>query len=94
MLGEILPKKDRTDEFVGVALTLRPIAGFKGETSEDGDPDNAPRPVALTLTDDARLLPLSLTVRVFFMPLSVRLDHLCSKSAPCPDQDEPPRHAE
>ena len=94
VLGEILPKKDQTDEFVRVALTLHPIAGFKGETSEDGDPDNAPRPVALTLTKDTRLLPLSLTVRVFFMPLSVRLDHLCSKSAPCPDQDEPSRHAE
>ena len=84
VLGQILPRQDQTDGPVRVALTLHAIAGFKGETSDDGDPDDAPRLVALTLTDDARLLPLSLTVRVFFMPLEVRLDHLCTAPAPCP----------
>jgi Protein of unknown function (DUF3108) len=93
VIGQVLPKKDQTDGLVRVALALHPIAGFKGESSEDGDPDDAPRPVILTLTDDSRLLPLSLTVRVFFMPLLVRLDHLCSKSAPCLEQDEPSKHA-
>ncbi len=85
VVGRVLPKQDRSDGLVRVELTLRPIAGFKGESSDDGDPDDAPRPVALTLTDDSRLLPLSITVRVFYMPLVVQLDHLCAGSAPCPE---------
>jgi Protein of unknown function (DUF3108) len=84
IVGRLLPKQDQVDGLLRVALTLRPIAGFKGESSDDGDPDDAPRPVVLSLTDDARMLPLSLTVRVFFLPLVVRLDHLCTASAPCP----------
>jgi len=83
VLGEILLKKDQTDEFVRVALTLHPIAGFKGETSDDGDPDNAPRKVALTITNDERVMPLSITVPVFYMPLVVRLDHLCTTTDTC-----------
>ena len=67
-----------------VALNLRPIAGFKGETSDDGDPDNAPRPVALTLTDDARLLPMSISVRVFYLPLVVQLDRVCADAESLP----------
>ncbi len=66
-----------------VALSLHPIAGFKGESSDVGDPDDAPRPVALTLTDDPLLLPTSIMVRVFSLPLVVRLDHFCIASAPC-----------
>jgi hypothetical protein len=93
VLGRILSKKDQRDGPVRVALSLRPIAGFKGESSDDGDPDDAPRPVALTLTNDSRLLPLSITVRVFFLPLVVRLDHVCTASAPCPEQDAATRHA-
>ncbi len=89
VLGQILPKQAQTDGPVRVALTLHAIAGFKGESSEDGDPDDAPRPVALTLSNDARLLPLSLTARVFFMPLEVRLDHLCTASSPCPRPTAP-----
>jgi hypothetical protein len=64
-------------------LTLRPIAGFRGETSEDGDPDDAPRKVELTMTDDARLLPLSITVPVFFMPLVIRFEELCPTARSC-----------
>lgn len=93
VVGEILPKREQTEGLLRVALNLHPIAGFKGESSDDGDPDDAPRPVALTLTDDSRLLPLSLTVRVFFLPLLVQLDHLCTQSAPCPEQDEVLRDA-
>ena len=47
ILGHILPKKDASEGTIRAELTLRPIAGFKGETSEDGDPDNAPRKVDL-----------------------------------------------
>jgi Protein of unknown function (DUF3108) len=76
ILGRVLPDKDPADGVLRVELTLRPIAGFKGETSEDGDPDSAPRKVALTLTNDARMMPISITVPVFYLPLVVRLDHL------------------
>ncbi len=85
VVGRILPKGEQTHGVLKVELTLRPIAGFKGASSGDGgDPDDAPRPVALTLSDDARLLPLALTVRVYYLPLVVRLDHLCTAAAPCP----------
>jgi hypothetical protein len=83
IVGHILPKKDASEGVLRAELTLRPIAGFKGETSEDGDPDNAPRKVQLTVTDDARMVPLSITVPIFFMPLVVRFDHLCAAPDPC-----------
>jgi hypothetical protein len=83
IVGEILPKNEPTNGTLRAELVLRPIAGFKGETSEDGDPDDAPRKVELTVTDDARLMPMSITVPVFFMPLVIRFQHLCAASAPC-----------
>lgn len=83
ILGHILPKDRQAPGTLRVELSLRPVAGFKGESSEDGDPDDAPRPVALTLTDDARLLPVTMTVRVFYLPLVVRLDRVCPGSKPC-----------
>jgi Protein of unknown function (DUF3108) len=85
VLARVLPKNDQADGLVQVALNLHPIAGFKGESSDVGDPDDAPRPVALTLTDDSRLLPTSIMVRVFSLPLVVRLDHFCTASTPCPE---------
>lgn len=83
ILGRVLPEKDPADGVLRVELTLRPIAGFKGETSEDGDPDSAPRKVALTVTNDARMIPLSITVPVFYLPLVIRFDHLCSTIDAC-----------
>jgi hypothetical protein len=80
--GQVLPKLG-DDDSLQVALTLRPIAGFKGESSDDGDPDDAPRPARLTVSNDARLLPLSVEVPVWTLPLVVRLDHLCSTRLPC-----------
>jgi hypothetical protein len=83
ILGHILPKDRQTPGVLRVELSLRPIAGFKGESSDDGDPDNAPRPVALTLTDDPRLLPVSIAVRVFYLPLVVQLDRVCPDAKSC-----------
>ena len=83
IVGRMLPKKDAREGTLRVELTLRPIAGFKGETSEDGDPDDAPRKVDLLVTDDARLVPLSITVPVFFMPLVVQFARLCTSPEPC-----------
>lgn len=66
-----------------VELSLRPIAGFKGESSEDGDPDNAPRPVQLTLTDDSRLMPLTMSVSLYYLPLTVELSQWCKPGERC-----------
>jgi hypothetical protein len=84
IVGRILPKADAREGALRIELTLRPIAGFKGETSEDGDPDSAPRKVDLLVTDDARAMPLSITVPVFFMPLVVLFEHLCPTAENCP----------
>jgi hypothetical protein len=83
IVGRVLPKKNPSDGIIRAELTLRPIAGFKGETSEDGDPDDAPRKVELTVTDDTRMVPLSITVPVFFMPLVVQFQRLCAAPDPC-----------
>jgi hypothetical protein len=84
ILGHILPKKDADEGTLRVELTLRAIAGFKGESSEDGDPDDAPRKVDLLVTDDGRMMPLSMTVPVFFMPLVVQFVHFCASPEACP----------
>jgi hypothetical protein len=72
-----------TDHLIRVRLTLRPIAGFKGESSEDGDPDSASRPVDVAFSDDEALLPVSLRVTIAYLPLEVRLDHLCDSIEQC-----------
>jgi hypothetical protein len=82
IVGRTLPN-NRADGTLRAELTLRPIAGFRGETSEDGDPDDAPRKVELVVTDDARVLPLSITVPVFFMTLVIRFEELCPTAASC-----------
>ena len=68
---------------IHLALMLRAIAGFKGESSDDGDPDDAPRPVSLTLSDDGKLLPLSMTVNIWFLPLTATLARICAADDPC-----------
>jgi hypothetical protein len=83
VVGEVLPRNNRADGTLRAELTLHPIAGFRGETSEDGDPDDAPRKVELTVTDDARLLPVSITVPVFFLPLVIRLEEPCPTARSC-----------
>ena len=82
MIVRVLPR-DPKQPGVRLALTLKAIAGFKGESSEDSDPDDAPRPVSLTLSDDARLMPLSLSVPIWFLPLDVTLLRVCAAGDPC-----------
>jgi hypothetical protein len=65
-------------------MTLRPIAGFKGESSDDGDPDTAPRVCDVTMTDDSRMMMLAMSVPIFHMPLSLRLARQCTVGQPCP----------
>jgi hypothetical protein len=71
------------DGMIHLKLTLHPIAGFKGESSEDGDPEDAPRPVEVAFTDDAMLLPVSLRVSIWYLPLVVRFDHRCETLPSC-----------
>ncbi len=79
--ARVLPKAGG-DPALHVELTLAPIAGFKGESSDEGDPDDAPRPVALTISDDQRLMPLSMRVSLYYLPLVVELTRMCA-AAPC-----------
>jgi hypothetical protein len=78
----VLPR-DPKDPGMHLALMLRALAGFKGETSEDGDPDDAPRPVSLTLSDDGRLTPLSMSVKIWFLPLEATLERVCATDQSC-----------
>jgi hypothetical protein len=78
----VLPENPRNPG-VYLALMLRAIAGFKGESSEDGDPDDAPRPVSLTLSDDGRLTPLAMSVKLWFLPLDAALERICDADNPC-----------
>jgi hypothetical protein len=77
----ILPNQG--DGMLHLALTLAPIAGFKGETSEDGDPDDAPRPVMLTLSGDGQLLPLTMRVTLYSLPLVVQFVRRCGAPTDC-----------
>jgi hypothetical protein len=79
---QVLPKR-AGDPALSLALTLAPIAGFKGESGDDGDPDDAPRPVALTISDDQRLMPLSMSVSLGYLPLVVQLSRWCGGAATC-----------
>lgn len=80
----VLPR-DPNDSGIHLALMLRAIAGFKGESSDDPteDPDDAPRPVSLTLSDDGTLTPLSMTVKIWFLPLTATLERVCTPAGPC-----------
>ncbi len=68
---------------VRLRLTLQPIAGFKGESAEDEDPDTAPRPVEVSLSDDGKLVPLSMRVSLYLLPLTVEFRHFCPSFAAC-----------
>jgi len=83
MTGRTLPKATPGDTERRVELMLRPIAGFKGETSDDGDPDSAPRPVDLAFSDDPKLMPLRMQVSVSYLPLIVEFAQWCQAGAPC-----------
>lgn len=73
----------RQNGTIRLALTLHAIAGFKGESSDEGDPDDAPRPIDLTFSDDARLMPLSMTVPIWYLPLTVEMTRWAEKGRSC-----------
>lgn len=81
-VGRVLPR-DQQEPGLHLALTLKAIAGFKGESSDDPDPDDAPRPVKLVLSDDDRLTPRLLEFPIWYMPLEVTLLRICEPNAAC-----------
>ena len=64
-------------------LLLTPLAGFRSAAEEGEDIENKPRPVELYLSDDARLVPLQLSLSVFYLPAVTRLVGRCTEMAPC-----------
>lgn len=82
VLAEVQPLESR-NRAIRLRLNLVPIAGFKGETSEDGDPDSAPRPVDVEFTDDWRLLPTYLRVSIAWLPFVVHFERLCGDLNEC-----------
>jgi len=78
-------KEGENENVIRLLLTLRPIAGFKADTSEDGDPEDAPRPVEAVFTGDARLVPVSMRVTVWYLPMVVRFDRFCKSFDDCGD---------
>lgn len=80
--GRVLPRDPR-DPGIHVSMLLKAVAGFKGDSSDDGDPDDAPRPVSLTLSDDGRLVPLSMSVKIWLLPLEATLERVCAAGDPC-----------
>jgi hypothetical protein len=81
-VGYLLPR-DPSEPGIHLALTLKAIAGFKGESSDDPDPDDAPRPVKLVLSDDTQLTPLLLSFPIYYVPLEVTLVRVCAGEASC-----------
>ena len=79
--GEMLPDADK-DGLVHLKLMLKPIAGFKGESSDEGDPDSAPRPLQLSLTSD-KFLPVRMRVLIAWLPFVVYLDRTCDDFEHC-----------
>src|SRR5204863_894036 len=82
VIGRVLPKR-AGQPALDLELILKPIAGFKGEAGDDGDPDSAPRPVALTISDDQWLMPLSMEVSLYYLPLVVQFSRWCDPAASC-----------
>jgi hypothetical protein len=73
----------RENGVIHLALTLHAIAGFKGKSSDADDPDDAPRPVEVTFSDDHRLMPLSMTVPLWYLPLTVELTRVSAAGKTC-----------
>jgi len=76
-------KAGEKNDVIRLLLTLQPIAGFRSESSEDGDPGDAPRAMEAVFSDDANLVPLSMRVTVWYLPMVVTFDHFCKDFASC-----------
>jgi hypothetical protein len=78
-----VPARDPVTGLRLTHLTLEPIAGFHGESSDEGDPDSAPRPAEATFTADDTALPDSFRVNIAWFPFVVHLVKRCADFDSC-----------
>jgi hypothetical protein len=64
----------RRIEAMTLRLLLRPVAGFDGESEGDYQPDANTREVLLAVTNDARAIPLRMSVAIAYVPAVISLD--------------------
>jgi hypothetical protein len=63
-----------TIEAMSLRLLLRPVAGFDGQSEDGYKPDANTREVHVSVTNDARAIPLRLSVPIAYVPAVVSLD--------------------
>jgi hypothetical protein len=61
-------------ETLALRMILRPIAGFDGESDDGYKPDANTREIHVNITNNARAIPLKLSVPIAFVPAVVVLD--------------------
>lgn len=61
-------------EAITLRLMLRPVAGFDGEGDDGYRPDANTREVLVTVTNDARAIPLRMSVAIAYVPAVISLD--------------------
>lgn len=61
-------------EALALRLILKPVAGFDGESEDGYKPDANTREVLVSVTNDARAIPLRLSVPIAYVPAVVVLD--------------------
>jgi hypothetical protein len=61
-------------EAMTLRLLLRPVAGFDGEGDDGYKPDANTREVIITVTNDARAVPLRMSVAIAYVPAVISLD--------------------
>jgi hypothetical protein len=63
-----------TIETLALRMILRPIAGFDGDSEDGYKPDANTREIHVNITNDARAIPLKLSVPIAFVPAVVVLN--------------------
>lgn len=61
-------------EAMTLRLMLRPVAGFEGEGDDGYRPDASAREVIISVTNDARAIPLRMSVAIAYVPAVISLD--------------------
>ncbi len=61
-------------EAMTLRMMLRPVAGFDGEGDDGYKPDANTREILVTVTNDARAIPLRMSVPIAYVPAVISLD--------------------
>ena len=59
---------------INLRLVLRPVAGFDGTSDDEHKPDATPRELEVTLTNDARAIPIRMSVPIAYVPAVIVLE--------------------